>query len=298
MQVGQVLFQAAQQPLSFGDSFFQSDHGVDAAIRVYTVPQQWQSASCKLDAWWMGVLLEPDDRLGKRRVALQLLGYFILEVVSQPFFKLRLGALRDLDEADAGMPGSVGPVDLAFQIERNVHSGKRETKLRLRILGQLAEDADGHAPLAHIGRRGSQLLIVRKRNSQWHLHRMAVIPAPFPHHEIESRVKTARGMQRSERLLQNEVGPGVEGLLGRRLSIHHSEGYGLGIALSLTERAQEIKAVLQVIAVYDDCVELALRQQIVAGSGPCANLDIDRDLLQRRTQHVEQAGIVADEKRV
>src|ERR1700693_2613951 len=154
MQVGLVLFQATQQPLSFGDSFFQSDHGIDAASRVYTVPQQWRSASCKLDAGSMGVLLEPDDRLGKRRVALQLLGYFILEVVSQPFFKLILGALWNLDEADAGMPGSVGPGDLAFQIERNVSRGERETKLRLRILGQLAEDADGHASLAQVGRRG------------------------------------------------------------------------------------------------------------------------------------------------
>jgi hypothetical protein len=91
---------------------------------------------------------------------------------------------------------------------------------------------------------------------------MAVVPAPFPHHKIESRVKTARGVQWSERLLQNEVGPGVEGLLGRRFPIHHSKGYGLGVALSLPERAQEIKAVLQVVTIDDDCIEFALRQQI------------------------------------
>jgi hypothetical protein len=30
------------------------------------------------------------DRLGQRRVALQLIGYFILQVVGQPFFKLIL----------------------------------------------------------------------------------------------------------------------------------------------------------------------------------------------------------------
>src|SRR6266436_5039907 len=57
MQIRLVFFQAAQQALGFGDSFFQCDHvidgqGIDAASRVYTVPQRWQSASCKLDAGW------------------------------------------------------------------------------------------------------------------------------------------------------------------------------------------------------------------------------------------------------
>ncbi len=105
-------------------------------------------------------------------------------------------------------------------------------------------------------------------------------------------------MHRSERLLQNEVGSGLEGLLGGRLPIHHGKGYTLGIALRLAKRFQEITAVLQVVAVDDDRIELALRQQIVARLGPCANLDIDRDLLQCRTQHAEQSGILADEKRV
>ncbi len=82
-------------------------------------------------------------------------------------------------------------------------------------------------------------------------------------------------MQRGERFLQNEVGPRVERLLGRRLPIHHGKGYGLGVALRLAERAQEIEAVLQVVTVDDDCIVLALRQQIVAGPGPFANLDID-----------------------
>src|ERR1700730_3524356 len=50
MQVRLILFQAAQQTLGFGDSFFQCNHGIDAASRVSTVPQQWQSASYKLDA--------------------------------------------------------------------------------------------------------------------------------------------------------------------------------------------------------------------------------------------------------
>src|ERR1700693_3043599 len=100
---------------------------------------------------------------------------------------------------------------------------------------------------------------MRKRDSQWHLYRMAVVTAPFPHHKIESRIKTARGVQRGEGLLQNEVGSGVEGLLGRRFSIHHGEGYGLGVALGLAKRAQEIKTVLQVIAVHDDRIELPLR---------------------------------------
>ena len=99
MQVRLILFQAAQQALGFGDSFFQCNHGVDAASRVSTVPQQWQSASYKLDAgvgeFWDCVSGErgrarPSDRLGQRRVALQLLGYFSLKVVGQPFFKLIL----------------------------------------------------------------------------------------------------------------------------------------------------------------------------------------------------------------
>src|ERR1700682_537686 len=50
MQVRLILFPAAPQALGFGDSFFKCDHGIDAASRVSTVPQQWQSASYKLDA--------------------------------------------------------------------------------------------------------------------------------------------------------------------------------------------------------------------------------------------------------
>src|ERR1700732_3823046 len=50
MQVRLILFQAAQQTLGFGDSFFQCNHGIAAASRVSTVPQQRQSASYKLDA--------------------------------------------------------------------------------------------------------------------------------------------------------------------------------------------------------------------------------------------------------
>src|SRR6266446_8697563 len=62
MQVRLVFFQAAQQALGFGDFFFQCDHvidgqGIDAASPVYTVPQRWQTASCKLDAG-CGVFLE------------------------------------------------------------------------------------------------------------------------------------------------------------------------------------------------------------------------------------------------
>src|SRR5258708_15945678 len=99
MQIGLVFFQAAQQPLGFSDSFFQCEHGMDAASLVSTVPQQWQGASCKLGAGW-GSSWDAfagkrrnwrlDDQLGQRRVALQSISYFILQVVSQPFFKLIL----------------------------------------------------------------------------------------------------------------------------------------------------------------------------------------------------------------
>src|ERR1700687_236403 len=116
---------------------------------------------------------------------------------------------------------------------------------------------------------------------------MTIIPALFPHHEIESCIKTARGVHRGERLLQNEVGSGLEGLLGGRLPIHHCKSYRLSIALGPAERPQEIKAILQIVAVDDDRIELALRQQIVTGLELCANLDLDRDLLQCRTQHAE-----------
>ncbi len=105
-------------------------------------------------------------------------------------------------------------------------------------------------------------------------------------------------MQQSERLLQNEVGSRLEGLLRGRLPIDHGKGHRLGIALGLTQRFQQITAVLQVVAVDDDRIELALHQHIVAGLDAWANLDIDRDLLQCRTQHGEQGGILADEKRV
>ena len=94
---------------------------------------------------------------------------------------------------------------------------------------------------------------------------MAEVAALFPHHEIERGIKTAGGMQRSKRLLQNEVGSGLEGLLGGRLPIDHGKGYRLGIALGLAQRFQEVTAVLQVVAVDDDRIELALRQHIVAG---------------------------------
>ena len=79
-------------------------------------------------------------------------------------------------------------------------------------------------------------------------------------------------MQRGERLLQNEVGSRLEGFLGGRLPIYHSKGYGAGIALGPADGLQEIEAVLQVVAVDDDPIELALCQQIVTRSGLRANL--------------------------
>ena len=68
LQVGLIFFQSAQQPLSSGDFFFQWDHcsislGTgDAASRISTVPQQWPSASYKLDAGCVGVFLERVNR--------------------------------------------------------------------------------------------------------------------------------------------------------------------------------------------------------------------------------------------
>jgi len=59
---------------------------------------------------------------------------------------------------------SVGPGNFAFQFERNAGIGKREAKLRWPFLGQLPDDSDGHASLAHVGHRRSQFLNRRKTN--------------------------------------------------------------------------------------------------------------------------------------
>jgi hypothetical protein len=76
LQIGLVLFQAAQQALRFRDSFFECDHEFDkdAASRVSTVTQPEQGASYKLDAGWVGSyrkreLARPSDRLARRLVA-------------------------------------------------------------------------------------------------------------------------------------------------------------------------------------------------------------------------------------
>src|SRR5208337_2235569 len=127
---------------------------------------------------------------------------------------------------------------------------------------------------------------------------MPVVPTLLPQHEIESCIQTAHSVQRGQRLLQDEVGAGLEGLLRGRLPIHHRKGYGFGIALGLAQALQETNTVFEVVAVNNDRIVLALRQQIVSGLGLGANLDIDRDVLQRRTQHAEQVGVSADEKRV
>jgi hypothetical protein len=55
MQVGLVLFQAAQQPLGSGDSFFQCNHAWDNETRVSTLPQRRLGASYKLDAGGVGI---------------------------------------------------------------------------------------------------------------------------------------------------------------------------------------------------------------------------------------------------
>jgi hypothetical protein len=136
-----------------------------------------------------------------------------------------------------------------------------------------------------------------KYNAQGNLDRMPEVPAPFPHHEIERRIEAARGMEGSQRLLKDEVGPILKGFLGRGLSIQHGKGDRLRIALSLAQRLQQIDAILQVVAVNDDRIELALSEQIAAGFGPFANVDVDGNLLQRGPQHREQAGILADEER-
>jgi hypothetical protein len=58
--------------------------------------------------------------LGQRHVALQLRRYFFLQPVGQPFFKLMLRALRNIDEPDTGVPGPIGPGDLALQVKGNI----------------------------------------------------------------------------------------------------------------------------------------------------------------------------------
>jgi hypothetical protein len=91
MQVGLVLFQAAQQPLSSGDSFFQCDHGEPIMVelvgnlrrvkpRLYSataVAGRKLQAGCRVRVGVFGKRFretanwrKPDDRLGKRRVAL------------------------------------------------------------------------------------------------------------------------------------------------------------------------------------------------------------------------------------
>lgn len=68
--------------------------------------------------------------------------------------------------------------------------------------------------------------------------------------------------------------------------------------MGLPESLQKVKPVGQVVAVDDDRIELTLRQQIRGGQDLRANLDVDRELLQCRTQHSEQSSVPADEKRV
>ena len=66
-------------------------------------------------------------------------------------------------------------------------------------------------------------------------------------------------MHRGKRFLQNEVCSVLESLLRAR-PVHYRKSYRLGIALGLTHRFQQIKAPLQVVAVDDDRIKLALGQ--------------------------------------
>src|ERR1700683_1014248 len=222
---------------------------------------------------------------GEGYVALESLGHLFLQAIVQPFFELILRTLGHLEEADTSVAGSIRPGDLSLQFESDVNGRKDEAKLCPRVFGQFADGADGHAPLADIGGGRGQFLILWKYNSQGNLDRMPEVPAPFPHHEIERRVETARRMEGGQRLLEDEVGSKLKGLLGSGLSIQHGKGDRLRIALSLAQRLQQIDAILQVIAVNDDRIELALSEQIVAGFGPLANVDVDGNLLQRGPQH-------------
>ena len=141
-------------------------------------------------------------------------------------------------------------------------------------------------------------MVIRQADSQRHIQWMAEVAATFSDHEVERRIKAARGMEGADRLLQNEVGSRVESFLCGRLPIQHRKGYRFGIALGLAKSLEEIESVLQIVAVDDDCVELALRQEIAAGMELGANYDIDGDILQRGTQYSKQIGVTAEEEGV
>jgi len=72
---------------------------------------------------------------GRRNLAVWRV--FLLAAVGQPFIKLILRTLRNFDETNSRVAGSVGPGNFAFQFERNAGIGKREAKLRWPFLGQL-----------------------------------------------------------------------------------------------------------------------------------------------------------------
>ena len=67
--------------------------------------------------------------------------------------------------------------------------------------------------------------------------------------------------------LQNEIGSGLKRFLRGRLSIHHGKSYRLGVALRLAQVSQQVKAILQIVAVDNDGVKLSLGQQIIARPG-------------------------------
>jgi len=229
---------------------------------------------------------------------MQPFGHFSLQAICQPFFQLVLRGLRNVDEANACVPGSIGPGDFAGQFQRNARTGKRESKLPLDLLGQLSKHTDGHAPLAEVGRGRGHFLFIRQADPQWYVHGMAEVPPTLPHHEIQRGIETTRSVQGAKRLLQNEVRSPFEGLLGGRLPIQNRERDRLAIALRLAQVSEKVDPALQVVAVDDDRVKLALRKQITCRLRISANLETNRDLLQRRIEYGSQSLVPTDEKRI
>ena len=110
VQVGLIVFQPAQQPLCFRDSFFQANHAKCGSPHLYSAIA---GAGDKLQAG-CGAGLD-QNKLRQGGVRLQLCRHLFLQPVREPLFKLVLRALRHLNELNSGVTGPVAPSYEAFQ---------------------------------------------------------------------------------------------------------------------------------------------------------------------------------------
>src|SRR5206468_4277159 len=108
-----------------------------------------------------------------------------------------------------------------------------------------------------------------------------------------------RSVQSADRFLQNEVRSHAESFLrGRPLAVQDGEGYRALVAGRVSQTLQQSETAGEIVAIYNNRVELVGNEHIGAGARFMADLHVNGQLLQCGPDYPNKFRVLAQKQRV